>query len=162
MSDFLATDEVLVPQASVDEAMLWMRQAGEKRCEGIALWAGTAEGSTVTVRRTIIPDQRAFRSEDGVCVIADDIFLSTLNRWLYANGLRLIAQLHSHPSEAYHSSADDENAIVTTNGALSIVVPDFARAPFDVLTAAVYRKEPRRGWVRLSEAAAALLLRVKD
>jgi hypothetical protein len=34
--------------------------------------------------------------------------------------------VHSHPAKAFHSRADDEWAIVRHEGALSLVVPDFA------------------------------------
>jgi hypothetical protein len=37
----------------------------------------------------------------------------------------IAAQVHSHPREAFHSSADDAWAIVRHLGALSLVVPDF-------------------------------------
>jgi hypothetical protein len=36
------------------------------------------------------------------------------------------AQVHSHPGEAFHSKADDRWAIVRHEGALSLVVPNFA------------------------------------
>lgn len=36
------------------------------------------------------------------------------------------AQVHSHPREAFHSKADDRWAIVRHEGALSLVVPNFA------------------------------------
>jgi hypothetical protein len=37
-------------------------------------------------------------------------------------------QVHSHPTEAYHSETDDTYPIVTVRGGLSLVVPDFGRA----------------------------------
>ena len=41
-------------------------------------------------------------------------------------GVRLVAQVHSHPREAFHSLADDRWAIPRQVGALSIVLPYFA------------------------------------
>lgn len=41
--------------------------------------------------------------------------------------LRVLAQVHSHPGRAFHSAADDEWAIVRHAGALSLVLPRFAR-----------------------------------
>jgi hypothetical protein len=52
--------------------------------------------------------------------------LARLNMYLYRNGLELVAQVHTHPAEYYHSSADDQYAIATTIGCYSIVVPNFA------------------------------------
>jgi len=51
----------------------------------------------------------------------------------------LIAQVHSHPTEAYHSEADDRFAIVTAEGGLSLVVPNFGNAPLDPRLWAIYR-----------------------
>jgi hypothetical protein len=52
--------------------------------------------------------------------------LARLNMYLYRNGLELVAQVHTYPTEAYRSSADDQYAIATTIGCYSIVVPNFA------------------------------------
>lgn len=38
----------------------------------------------------------------------------------------IVAQVHSHPEEAFHSSADDDWAVIRHEGALSLVVPYFA------------------------------------
>jgi proteasome lid subunit RPN8/RPN11 len=40
--------------------------------------------------------------------------------------LMVAAQVHSHPYEAFHSRADDRWAIIRHEGALSLVVPNFA------------------------------------
>jgi hypothetical protein len=67
--------------------------------------------------------------------------------WLFENSMTLIAQLHSHPTEAYHSDTDDAFPIATTVGSLSIVIPDYAREPFSLIRSAVYRLIPDHGWV---------------
>jgi hypothetical protein len=36
-----------------------------------------------------------------------------------------IARIHSHPGPAFHSQADDDNPVLTHEGALSIVAPWF-------------------------------------
>lgn len=38
-------------------------------------------------------------------------------------------QVHVHPAVAFHSDTDDEHAIVSTPGFLSLVVPDCAKGP---------------------------------
>ena len=48
-------------------------------------------------------------------------------RHLRSGRLKIVAQVHSHPGEAFHSEVDDEWAIVRHVGALSLVVPGFAR-----------------------------------
>jgi hypothetical protein len=74
----------------------------------------------------------------------------------------LIAQIHSHPSEAYHSETDDTYPIATTAGALSIVVPDFAIRPFRLNDCAVYRLLPKQGWVHVSNAMVERIIQLTE
>jgi hypothetical protein len=84
--------------------------------------------------------------------------LHELNRWLYERQMTLIAQLHSHPGEAYHSPTDDAFPIATAVGSFSLVVPDFARNPFSLERCAVYRLAGNGGWIELSGAEARALI----
>ena len=49
-----------------------------------------------------------------------------MNIRLYQRNLTYIAQIHSHPDEAFHSTIDDDYPILTKNGSYSIVIPNFA------------------------------------
>jgi hypothetical protein len=53
--------------------------------------------------------------------------MSALLRHLGETKTLIAAQIHSHPEEAFHSCADDTWAIVRHEGALSLVVPYFAK-----------------------------------
>ena len=64
------------------------------------------------------------RSQHGLEARATE--LPRLNVLLHERNLTLVAQLHSHPTNAYHSSTDDTYPIVTRAGRISLVVPDFA------------------------------------
>lgn len=160
MIGFVEVRTVEVPRALALAAHAHLARAGLARSEGFALWAGRQTGETFAVHETVIPEQQALRFADGVCVRVDADELDRINRWLFANRLALIAQLHSHPADAYHSDTDDHYPIVTTVGGLSLVVPNFARHPFSLGTCAVYRLLPRRGWVELPRARAARLIRI--
>lgn len=85
------------------------------------------------------PPQTAFKSGDGLCVRVDGAALHDLNRWLYEHAEILGVQIHTHPTEAYHSDTDDAFPIVTERGALSIVVPDFCRRGLMCDGVAAYR-----------------------
>jgi hypothetical protein len=75
--------------------------------------------------------------------------------------LALIAQIHSHPGRAYHSSTDDQYAVATTVGCLSLVVPNFATAPFAVDRVASYRLDASGTWRSLSSSEAARIISVE-
>jgi Prokaryotic homologs of the JAB domain len=154
--------KVIVPASCVEEAHSHLRRVGHEGYEGFALWAGESEGDTFLVRANIIPEQRGLRSDLGVCVVVGGDELHRINVWLYEHGLTLIAQLHSHPDEAYHSETDDTYPIATTTGSLSLVIPDFARDPFSLANCAVYRLLPPSGWVELSQDGASSLIVLEE
>jgi hypothetical protein len=107
------------------------------------------------VDQAVIPAQRHIRTADGVCVMTGAEELHRLNVWLYRNGLTLIAQIHSHPGRAYHSSTDDEFAVATTVGCFSLVVPDFATGPFEIERLASYRLDAAGNWCEVPPSRAA-------
>ena len=141
---------LLVPGARVQEAYAHLRRVGQRRMEGVALWAGLVDGQDARITTTIIPQQTALRLPTGLVYIVDDGELHRLNVRLYREGLTLVAQLHSHPEDAYHSDTDDAYPIVTALGGVSVVVPNFARGALDPALWAVYRLT-ERGWTVLTK-----------
>ncbi len=154
--------EIGVPRYCVDEVVTHLRLAGRGGHEGLGLWVGRHEGARFQVTKAVVPRQIHRRTPDGVCVILAADALHELNVWLFKEKLSLIAQIHSHPGRAYHSSTDDAYAIATTIGCVSIVVPDFARDDFDVGRAATYRLDGQAHWVGVPPAHARRLIRVED
>lgn len=161
MKGFLGVKTIVVPRAMISEAHAHLKRVGHAGFEGFALWAGTLEGETFTVHRTVIPVQKGVKAEEGLCVRVESEELHRLNVWLHEHAWTLIAQIHSHPTEAYHSETDDAYPIVTTVGGVSIVVPDFAHGSFILEECAVYRLMPDEGWVQLSGVDVNSLIRVK-
>jgi hypothetical protein len=135
-----------VPRSITEEANAHLRIVGEQGLEGFSLWAGKRIGSTFCVKKNIVPAQTGHRTPRGVCVSVNGDELHRINLWLYENGMTLIAQLHSHPTDAFHSDTDDAFPIATTLGCLSIVIPDFARHPFTLARCAVYRLLEDLNW----------------
>ncbi|GAA0574659.1 Mov34/MPN/PAD-1 family protein [Craurococcus roseus] len=152
---------VELPKACVDATERHLRRVGQGGNEGLVLWTGTCEGSTAHVREAVIPKQQGVRTPSGIYVSIDRDEFHRLNVHLYRTRQILVAQVHSHPGRAYHSSMDDEYAVATQVGSLSLVVPDFAARPFSVRECAVYRLSPRRQWVELPRADADRLIRTQ-
>jgi hypothetical protein len=144
----------------VGEAHEHLRELGRQGNEGMALWVGTVEGRTFHVTTTLIPRQTGVQTPVGICITVDGDELHRINVWLYERGLRLIAQLHSHPTEAYHSETDDTYPIATTQGCLSLVVPDFAVRPFALDECAVYRLDRRGTWQELTVNQVSSLIQI--
>lgn len=162
MSNLATVKLVRVPASVVEQTQRHLRDMGRRGFEGFVLWAGTNEASGFEVRHAVVPEQRASRSELGVCVMVGAAELHRLNVWLFRERLALIAQVHSHPGEAYHSATDDAYPIVTAVGSFSLVVPDFAVRPFSLGQCAVYRLSQRATWDELAPAQVAQTFLLKD
>jgi hypothetical protein len=155
-------EKVLVKRRDAERVHTHLRKVGRQGYEGLGLWAGRQAGSVFQVEEAIIPVQQHIRTADGVCVITGAAELHRINVWLFRNGLTLIAQIHSHPGRAYHSSTDDEYAVATTVGCLSLVVPDFATGPFEVGRLASYRLNAFGEWRSVAPPRAEQMIVIED
>ena len=161
MTTFEAIREFVVPGDLCDETDRQLREAGLDGNERFVLWSGIVSGDRFLVRTMYSPKQSAYRLSSGLCVRVDGNELHRLNMWLYENNERLAVQVHSHPTEAFHSETDDEYPMVTTLGGLSLVVPDFARYGVRGPNTALYRLSSK-GWEELLPADSAVVLRMED
>lgn len=132
-------EKVNVRLGILQETMEVLRTYGNQGCEGLVLWLGYLDHNDCTVERVLTPPQNSLKSEEGVGYFVTSETLFSLNKFLSSTGLRLLAQIHSHPSSAYHSAADDRYCIVTVEGGFSIVVPNFGVGPCDINAWATYR-----------------------
>lgn len=162
MSTFANVEEVHIPRRFLESGHEFLRKVGSTRREGMVLWAGIAEGNSFDVTELLIPNQHSLITPDGVCVVVDAAEMHRLNVHLFKSRLRIIAQIHSHPSEAYHSSTDDEYAIATTIGSFSLVVPDFAKREFSFAETAIYRLISNGEWKGLTDAQIRLTFNVSE
>jgi proteasome lid subunit RPN8/RPN11 len=148
---------LIVPPTLVERTLEVLQRFGNRNLEGLVLWVGSINEDTAVVMEVHVPDQNSVSTEEGVGYFVTGETLFALNRDLSDRGLRLIAQVHSHPNEAYHSTADDEYAIVTTEGGFSFVVPDFGVAPANPRLWALYRLINGE-WIELDEDEAAEII----
>jgi len=138
-TDLTAINTVKVPARHADETQKHLQATGRRGLEGMALWVGTVAGPAAKITEVIIPEQQGHRTDHGLAVSVSGDELHQINVHLYKTKQRLIAQVHSHPTEAFHSTMDDRYAIATALGSFSIVVPDFATGPFKIADFATYR-----------------------
>lgn len=161
----LDVEEFLIPAGLIEFGHNYLRQVGQRGFEGLVLWAGRPREDNAKIFDVVevfAPKQNGFRGPKGVGLTVDGNELFRMNAELYRRRLLLAGQVHSHPTEAYHSSTDDHYATVTIPGGLSLVVPDFASRPFEVASTAVYRLAEEGEWVEVSRQAARSLIRVGD
>lgn len=142
----VGVERFVVPRSLIKAGEAAIRRAGRRGNECFALWSGVIDGATFRVLASHVPRQTAFQLESGVCVRVDGSELHRLNVWLFEAGQRLGVQIHSHPTDAYHSETDDAFPIITTLGGLSIVVPWFGAEPWFSPGTAAYRLQPPSRW----------------
>lgn len=139
----------IIPSSILRETIGFLQEVGAKGFEGFVLWTGQLSAvHTFRFCRAIVPEQRAMMTDRGLLVTVEGEALFEVNKSAHANKEILAAQVHSHPTDAYHSSTDDAFPLVTLVGALSVVVPNFGRnALRDMDLWAWYRLSKRGKWV---------------
>ena len=151
----------IVPTDIAAETDVRLRAAGRQGLESFVLWSGLRDGNTFVVRTLHVPEQTAYRLSTGLCVRVESDTLHRLNVWLYEHGEQLAIQVHTHPTDAFHSDTDDSYPMVTVRGGLSIVVPDFAKHGVQGPGVASFRLGAL-GWEELNPGAAAGLICFED
>ncbi len=141
----------VTPQMVLNDCRTFLQERGREGCEGTGLLAGYKLATHVRVSRFIAPEQRCIKSAFGVSVELTEQAHHTLIDLLLPDE-RFYARIHSHPRRAYHSEMDDGNGVLTHQGAISIVVPFFARDPILLPHCAIYRLKHGSGWLQLDVA----------
>jgi len=119
-------EEFVVPLELIDQTLEPLQKAGRKGYEAFVLWGGRLDGpKRFEFVSAYFPEQTTSRGEDGLLVVVEGEALFRINRAFYGEGLTLAGQVHSHPTDAYHSDTDDAYPLMTLTGGLSGVVPDF-------------------------------------
>lgn len=135
---------------TIDVTGEFLARRGSAGLEATVLWLGRiVDATTAEVIAPYAPEQIAFRSEDGAAVEVTQDGLSELISKL-PDGVLALCRVHSHPGEAYHSETDDQNLIIGHPGAISIVVPDFARDPIELARCSVNELQRDGNWRELA------------
>lgn len=154
--------KVQIPREFIDGVYEEFRKTGAQGYERLALFAGMKTGETFTVTHAIYPEQYLTRGPKGLSFHVEGEELERIGDWLFEQKRSLIGQIHSHPTEAYHSEADDEMAIITKYGGISIVVPNFGNSDHLLQGCAFYRLMPQKGWTVLSSEEISKLIKIID
>jgi hypothetical protein len=149
----------IIPKTVVDDSVDFLREVGGTGAEGFVLWAGRIENTdTFRFHTVMVPEQRPITTDRGLLVIIGGDALFALNKLAYERKEILGGQVHTHPTSAYHSDTDDHYPLVTLVGALSVVLPNFAKhAPKDIGEWAWYRLMEYGRWEPLNKRTSVIL-----
>lgn len=152
----------IVPRSVLDKTQAFLLARGAKGFEAVVVWLGhVVDDTTGEVVDAYAPEQVGRRSEYGVSV---EVTQDGLTRLITAlpEGMFVLCRVHSHPGEAYHSDTDDVNMLISHNGAISIVVPDFARDPIDLERCSVNELRHGSGWRELDATEVRARFTIRD
>jgi len=139
----------LLAPGVLDDTHAMLRESGARGLEAVVVWiGGVIDPQTARIVGALRPGQIAYAGEDGCAVEVPPDALSELISLLPPE-LFVLARVHTHPSEAYHSPVDDQNMLISHNGAISVVVPNFALEPIDLAACSVNELRHGIGWVEL-------------
>lgn len=152
----------LVPRSVLADTRTLLEPSTAEQVEGVVVWAGKPiDDHHAVIGGAIRPRQVAYRSELGLSVEVPPDALSELISIL-PDGMAVLARVHTHPSDAYHSSTDDANLLIAHVGAISIVVPDFARGPIELSVCSIHELQADGSWRELRPAEVAERFEVID
>ena len=110
--------------------------AAERPAEGIVYWFGLEFGLRAVVTSLVVPDADTRQGDVVTSAAANAEALSAV----VGTPLVLLGQAHSHPRAGVrHSPVDDRETFAQFPGALSVVVPFFARKGVDLASCGVHR-----------------------
>ena len=111
-----------VPQAVLRDTHAHFLPCWRAGVETAAFWAGVQTSRAQVVTTLVLP--KLFQTHGSYLVDRDSMRRAA--RALGAQGLEILAQTHTHPSEwTGHSAFDDDMAYSTRDGALSLVWPNY-------------------------------------
>ena len=121
----------LVPKQILDESLKYLHNYGKNRMEGYMCWGGAIlKNSNAIIRNCIYPKPSELSSHGFLHAGVGLSAVFEIGEQVYEKREFLLAQLHTHAFEAFHSSIDNNFPISHKAGFISIVVPFFATKRF--------------------------------
>ena len=148
----LGINTFLIPMQLIRMTVDSLSPVGAEGREAFVVWGGvmSEDGGQFSFHTVYRPQQNSIASEEGLLVLVDAESMFRMNKEFYERGMIAAAQVHTHPTEAFHSNVDDHFPLVTLVGGLSAVIPDFAQGGVDDLDRWAWFRLMKRGqWNRV-------------
>lgn len=136
----------------LEETFAILRRCGRRVKECVIYWTGPANSDLVDGLEH--PEHRA--TSHGYEI--DDRWLTAFSKDLAMSHRSVKAQIHTHPGRAFHSETDDRWPIVSQEGFISIVIPDFATGAASLDPAWIGQLDESGRWRQLESASEAFVL----
>ena len=139
---------VIITHTQIEIALGHFRRACRRGSECVVLFIGKRTGDKIVVVDVVRPEQRTGMDYFEIPPRSMRRIFNLIRK----NRLMIAAQAHTHPKKAFHSAADDHWAIIRHQGALSIVLPYFAKhtsADTFVADMAMFQYSEKDRWVEV-------------
>lgn len=113
-----------IPRRMVDQTFATFRSCGDNQRECQLYWLSPWDNP---IALTAIAHPRHWSSRYGLSI--ESKWIDQFWNDLANQGLGVRMQVHTHPSDAFHSQTDDTYPLLFDVGFLSLVIPDFAMGP---------------------------------
>jgi hypothetical protein len=155
----LEVGRYILPTSILDVTRHHLRLHGDASAEAALCWAGTVHGEDAFITTALLFTNAS--SYGAVHVSPEQTGL--LYAHCHARGLTLLAQVHSHPSQAFHSPTDEKSPHSSVKGFLSVVIPNFGRCSFAEFTDwAVFEQTAYEAWAEWTSEQKRIRLQVID
>lgn len=138
--------KLIMTQACVDALKIALEPSQRQRHEGIAYVLGRSDGFVTLGTTVFMPRARttggSFYVEPGA--------MAACMQAAALHELQVVAQVHTHPGEAYHSDGDVEGAKIRYPGYASVVLPKYGSTLPSLAGAAAFLWRNDAGWIELS------------
>lgn len=126
---------VYLPQRTWRDSLELLREYASEDSERMVLWSGVVgRAAELLVRTIVVPDHEP----QGWRVDINRSLWRGLLHAMRRQDQMLLAQVHSHPGEAYHSEGDEAWPAEHSDGFLSVVVPRFGVDVTELTDCAIY------------------------
>ncbi|MFX0008911.1 MAG: hypothetical protein ACFE9R_01240 [Candidatus Hermodarchaeota archaeon] len=122
-------NKINLPYSIIEKTINFFRDLGQDSLEACVIWVGEEQHDLFEVRDVWFPRQENTIISYYIPAIEVHYFNVKLNK----NNYSAIAQLHTHPGDAFHSTVDDEHTILSLPGSFSIVFPNFGSIPVNAI-----------------------------
>lgn len=137
---------IYIPDLIWEDTLATFRRYSKASSEGLVYWGGIVGATQELLVTSLLKPNHI---PQGGRVKLTDKEAAILVRTLYKRDEKLIAQIHSHSGQAFHSHGDDLYATSFHEGFCSIVVPYFGNGISTISECAVY--EYKEGFQELSQ-----------
>lgn len=137
-----------LPAAALRTSLIEMAPDGALGREGVALWLGRRTAGVVTTTHVVgLRGPGVVKTPNHLSISAE--LLDDVTDVMIENGVYLVGQIHSHPSDWVELSDADRLFGIQAAGYLSVVAPHFARDPETPPGRCGFHVHDRGRWRRL-------------